>query len=137
MVERATRTLANQLANLEASVTENSRQLAERIDELAHERDFVNSLLDTAQVFIVVHSQEGRIRRVNDYTRTRLALKDSELIGRYFSDIFDQARHTALPGRVMTKDASFDSASSAPRQEEKTLQTAEYARHGSPTKSMW
>ncbi|MCG7577783.1 MULTISPECIES: EAL domain-containing protein [unclassified Halomonas] len=125
VVERATRTLANQLANLEASVTENSRQLAERIDELAHERDFVNSLLDTAQVFIVVHSQEGRIRRVNDYTRARLALKDSELIGRYFSDIFDQARHTALPGRFMAKDASFDSASSTPRQEEKTLQTAD------------
>ncbi|XQU07865.1 cache domain-containing protein [Halomonas sp. LY9] len=90
VLENVTRTLANQLEHLESSVTVHSSQLAERIDELARERDFVNSLLDTAQVFIVVHSSDGRIQRVNAYTRGRLALNDSELIGRYFYDIFDQ-----------------------------------------------
>lgn len=125
VLESATRALTNQLEYLESSVTDHSSQLAERIDELAHERDFVNSLLDTAQVFIVVHSCEGRIKRVNHYTRTRLALKDSELIGRYFSDIFSQAPHTGVPSRYIAKDVQFDTSLPTPQQEEKTLQTAD------------
>ena len=125
VLENATRTLANQLEHLESSVTEHSSQLAERIDELAHERDFVNSLLDTAQVFIVVHDREGRIQRVNAYTRTRLGLKDSELMGRYFADIFDHAPLTGLPSRFIAKDAPLDTALTTPQQEEKILQTAD------------
>ena len=127
VLESATRTLANQLEHLETSVTVHSSQLAERIDELARERDFVNSLLDTAQVFIVVHSSDGRIQRVNAYTRSRLALKDSALIGRYFDDIFDQAPPAGLPmaSRFITKEGVPSAPLHTPQQEEKILQTAD------------
>ncbi|RUR29489.1 EAL domain-containing protein [Vreelandella andesensis] len=131
-LEDSTRELSNQLEALEHSVQEHSGQLAERVDELAKERDFVNSLLDTAQVFIVVQNSAGRIQLINDYTLERLGLKDADIIGRHFSDIFDQYARFELPGN---NEDETDSESDAhgltlphlgtPNQEEKTFQTVD------------
>lgn len=88
VLEITTLALSRQLENLEEEVSIRGNQLAERIDDLAKERDFVNSLLDTAQVFIIVQDRAGRINLVNEYTQTILQLNEPSLLGRHFVDIF-------------------------------------------------
>lgn len=129
-LEDSTRELSHQLEALEQSVQEHSGQLAERVDELAKERDFVNSLLNTAQVFIVVQNSAGRIQLINGYTLERLGLKDADIIGRHFSDIFDHNAHLVSPSNTVDEANSNSNANdstvsrlSTSSQEEKTFQT--------------
>ena len=88
VLEGTTLTLSEQLEALEKEVSARGAQLAERIDELAHERDFVSSLLDTARVFIVTQDEQGRITLVNDYALAALAMQEERLLGRSFDDVF-------------------------------------------------
>ncbi|WP_249975838.1 bifunctional diguanylate cyclase/phosphodiesterase [Vreelandella olivaria] len=128
VLEHSTRELSYQLETLENAVKDHSDQLAERIDELAKERDFVNHLLDTTQVFIVVQNSAGQIQLVNDYTRERLALEDADLLGRRFADIFDQNASSAHSNGIESQATDpnsqiYEDENSTPSQEEKTLQT--------------
>ncbi|MGR2739358.1 EAL domain-containing protein [Billgrantia sp. Q4P2] len=88
VLEGTTLALSDQLERLEREVTARGLQLAERVDELARERDFVGSLLDTARVFIVTQDDQGRITLVNDYALTTLAMQEERLLGRPFDHVF-------------------------------------------------
>ncbi|MCE8017777.1 EAL domain-containing protein [Halomonas sp. MCCC 1A17488] len=88
VLEGTTLALSDQLETLEREVTARGLQLAERVEELARERDFVGSLLDTARVFIVTQDDQGRITLVNDYALTTLAMQEERLLGRGFDDVF-------------------------------------------------
>lgn len=111
VLESATLDLSRQLEMLENEVNERGKQLAERIEELAEERDFVNGLLDTAQVFIIAQDSMGRISLVNEYTLLMLGVCESSLLGRHFVDVFDAGVHTTVNSFAF------------PQQEEKTLRT--------------
>lgn len=117
VLEITTLALSRQLESLEDEVRERGNQLAERIDELAKERDFVSSLLDTAQVFIVVQDSAGRISLVNDYTQTILGLSEASLLGRHFVDIFASG--------TLSPTGSFDTHT----QEEQALITPDQKSH--------
>ncbi|HSH58008.1 MAG TPA: EAL domain-containing protein [Halomonas sp.] len=117
VLEDTTLALARQLEMLEEEVRERGDQLAQRIDELGKERDFVNSLLDTARVFIIAQDSRGRITLVNDYTRTMLNLDDPSLLGRHFVDVFEAGRPSPVN--------SFD----IPQQEERSLYTPDQRQH--------
>lgn len=117
ILEITTHDLSQQLEMLEEQVKERGDQLSERFKELAKERDFVNSLLDTARVFIIAQDSAGRISLVNDYTREMLELDDHSLLGRHFVDVFE----AGVPSPV----SSFDT----PQQEERFLQTPNRQEH--------
>ncbi|MFG6157702.1 EAL domain-containing protein [Halomonas sp. 1390] len=117
VLENTTLSLSRQLEMLEEEVQERGDQLAERVNELAKERDFVNSLLDTARVFIIAQDNSGRISLVNDYTRAMLDLDDPSLLGRHFVDVFE----AGLPSPVSTFGI--------PQQEERTLHTPDQRLH--------
>ncbi|MDT8879451.1 EAL domain-containing protein [Halomonas saccharevitans] len=117
VLESTTLSLSRQLEKLEGEVEERGDQLATRVNELAKERDFVNSLLDTARVFIIAQDSSGRISLVNDYTRAMLDLDDSSLLGRHFVDVFEAGRPSPL--------STFD----IPHQEERTLHTPDQRLH--------
>lgn len=128
ILEGSTRDLSYQLEMLQTAVQERSDQLAERISDLAKERDFMNSLLDTAQVFIVVQDSLGYIQLTNTYTREILGLEGSTLLGRRFYDVFDNdpvstINHFSIEASPTgsTEDALKDARYS----EEKTLQAAD------------
>ena len=116
ILEVTTLELSHQLERLESEVQERGNQLAERIDELAQERDFVNSLLDTAQVFIVAQDSAGRISLVNEYTQLMLGEREASLLGRTFVDVFEAGVTTA-------------NTVALPQQEEKTLRTPDHHLH--------
>lgn len=88
VVEGATLALAGQLETLEQEVSARGEQLAERVEELGRERDFIGSLLDTARVFIITQGADGRILLVNDYTLAVLGTREETLLGRLFEDVF-------------------------------------------------
>lgn len=117
VLENSTLALSHQLEMLEEEVQERGDQLAQRVDELAKERDFVNSLLDTARVFIIAQDSRGRISLVNDYTRTMLNLDNSSLLGRHFVDVFKAGRPSPVN--------AFD----IPQQEERSLYTPDQRQH--------
>jgi diguanylate cyclase (GGDEF)-like protein/PAS domain S-box-containing protein len=95
VLEGTTLALSDQLEALEREVTARGAQLAERVDELARERDFVGSLLDTARVFIVTQDSQDRITLVNDYALSTLAMQEERLLGRQFDDVFN-TRNSSL-----------------------------------------
>nr|WP_298250560.1 EAL domain-containing protein [uncultured Halomonas sp.] len=117
VLENSTLALSHQLKMLEEEVQERGDQLAQRVNELAKERDFVNSLLDTARVFIIAQDSQGRISLVNDHTRTTLNLDDASLLGRHFVDVFEGGRPSPVN--------AFD----IPQQEERSLYTPDQRQH--------
>ena len=117
ILEGSTLALANQLETLEQEVTARGEQLAERVEELARERDFIGSLLDTARVFIVTQDANGRITLVNDYALMVMGTEEDALLNRLFEDVF-------TPGRK-----PHDLTSTMPHLEEHPLVTADERRH--------
>ncbi len=97
ILEGSTLRLANQLETLEGEVRSRGEQLAQRVDELAHERDFIGSLLDTARVFIITQDADGRITLVNDYALSVMAVTEASLLKRLFDDVFGTEKR-ALTG---------------------------------------
>ncbi|TDO02511.1 bifunctional diguanylate cyclase/phosphodiesterase [Halomonas ventosae] len=117
VLEGTTLELSHQLETLEQEVRERGNQLAKRLEELAKERDFVNSLLDTARVFIIAQDSRGRISLVNAYTRAMLNLDETSLLGRHFVDVFEAGSHSLV--------GAFDT----PQQEERMLQMPDQRLH--------
>ena len=76
--------LADRLEILEAVVRERTEGLARQRDELAAERDFVNSLLDTAQVAILTLDAQLRIVRANSFASAISGAAREELGGQPF-----------------------------------------------------
>lgn len=117
VLESTTLELSRQLEMLEGEVQERGNQLAERIEELAKERDFISGLLDTAQVFIIAQDCTGRISLVNEYAQLMLGLNEASLLGRHFVDVFEAGAPTTV------------NTFSHPQQEEKTLRTPDHRLH--------
>lgn len=80
--------ITNRLAKLELDVEAHSAELAERIKELGRERDFVNRLLDTAEVLILLQNANGRITRVNRQAEQVTGIEAGALLGRDFAQVF-------------------------------------------------
>lgn len=79
--------LSVQLEQLENQVADRNRALSRRMDELSRERDFVQSLLDTAQVLILTQDREGRVLMVNSYGESMSGFDQGNLRGRRFGDL--------------------------------------------------
>ncbi|MBZ0331155.1 EAL domain-containing protein [Halomonas sp. ANAO-440] len=116
VLEGTTLDLSNQLETLEREVGARGAQLAERVAELARERDFVSSLLDTARVFIIIQDEHGRITLVNDYALTVMETQEDKLLGRLFDDVFATRDNTLGDAAGLDDNAA---------QEERCLRTAE------------
>ncbi|WP_136248353.1 bifunctional diguanylate cyclase/phosphodiesterase [Halomonas borealis] len=114
----ATVELSRQLERLEGEVQARGVQLAERVDELAQERDFIGGLLDTARVFIVAQDATGRISLVNAYALAVLEIEESQLIGRRFDAVFSR------PGT-----APMAATGGGEEEEERSLYTADGQQH--------
>jgi len=88
--------LAHRLEQLESEVAAHTQALSQRMEELARERDFVASLLQTAQVMIVTQDQQGRILMVNPFVCTLTGFQSHELIGQDFVDLLAAQRRQDL-----------------------------------------
>lgn len=78
--------LADRLELLESEVAAHTQALSRRMGELARERDFVASLLNTAQIMIVTQDRQGRIVMTNPFVRVLTGYDEQDLVGRDFVD---------------------------------------------------
>lgn len=81
--------LSHQLKQLEDNVISHEVVLASKIEELRNERDFVNELLNTAQVIIITQDNQGRILLINQYGQQLTGYSNEDLRNKPFSDLID------------------------------------------------
>jgi diguanylate cyclase (GGDEF)-like protein/PAS domain S-box-containing protein len=79
--------LSYQLEHLESVVAQRSHSLAEKMDELTRDRDFIRGLLDTAQVLVLTQTRNGTILLANRYAETMTGYSQEDLLAHRFSDL--------------------------------------------------
>jgi diguanylate cyclase (GGDEF)-like protein/PAS domain S-box-containing protein len=125
MLDETAVALSHQLEKLEDQVADRTRILASKMDELSKERDFINNLLDIAQVIVITQKADGEILTLNAYGETLIQYTEKELQGMPFLHLLaldgnlhdlpthleevrsqrrDQLRHEA---NIVCKDASI------------------------------
>jgi diguanylate cyclase (GGDEF)-like protein/PAS domain S-box-containing protein len=72
--------LSRRLERLEQEVSDRTFALNERMQELKKERDFISSLLNTAQVIVLTQSKVQRIRMVNQYGEAISGYGEREIV---------------------------------------------------------
>lgn len=85
-LNRTTVKLSHQLESLENEAARQTRALAQRADELAVQKDFVTSLLNTAQAVIITQNSHGEITMINQYGEALLGYSNEEIQGGVFSE---------------------------------------------------
>ncbi len=124
LLHDASLTLSHKLENLEEKVAYRTRMLVNQRDELSKEKDFIENLLDTAQVIVLTQDTNGKIVMLNAYGEMLTRYNEQELQGRHFLELLapdseqynldihlleirqghrDQLRHEAI---VLCKDDS-------------------------------
>ncbi|MGH8582308.1 MAG: EAL domain-containing protein [Gammaproteobacteria bacterium] len=91
--------LSTQLETLHGELAQRGHELAERVTELAHERDFVTQVLYTAQIIILTQDRDQGIVMVNPYTASITGYTPGEIQGRTFSGLLVAANAPDDPGR--------------------------------------
>ncbi|MGH8531305.1 MAG: EAL domain-containing protein [Gammaproteobacteria bacterium] len=87
-------TLSSQLETLHGELDKKSQDLAERVNELGQERDFVTQVLDTAQVIILTQNRHHEILMTNPYAETLAGYSRAELLGRSFLSLMARDQPT-------------------------------------------
>lgn len=87
--------LSEQLQELQNQLTERNGVLQKRMEELGREKDFITSLLNTAQVIILTHNKQGRIVMANQYASSLTGYRYPELQEQNFLKILDQSEVAA------------------------------------------
>jgi len=87
-LEISTHELTIQLEELHHSVKERSEALNNRSIELLQERDFVRSLIDTAQLIIITIDRDGNITSFNDFAEKITGYLEKDLLNSPFEGLF-------------------------------------------------
>lgn len=89
-LELSTNELTHQLENLNLSVKEHTQSLNTRSIELKQERDFVKSLIDTAQLIIITLDSDFKITSFNDYAEQVTGYLETNIMNTPFERFFLQ-----------------------------------------------
>ena len=81
LLDRTAVELAGRLQSLETEVTEREQALNRSVADLKREKDFVQGLLETAQVIIVTQDYLGHITMINHYGEQVSGYSRAELVG--------------------------------------------------------
>lgn len=102
-LEEAALTLAGQLESLDTASRAQQNDLANLVDTLSHERDFISGLLDTAQALIVTLDRNGLIHMANHYVEALTGLTEKQLIGQdYFKQMIAPQESRDWRARLLT-----------------------------------
>jgi len=86
--------LSYQLEALETEVKKRTKTLADRMEELGSERDFIALLLDTARVIILTQDQTGKIVTLNQHGSHLSGYSESELRQKNFVELITEEELT-------------------------------------------
>lgn len=97
-LDQAAVALSNRLEDLEEEVQMRAESMRVMLKTISVERDFNESLLDTAQIIILTQSREGVIKTINHYGEKMTGWSEEDLKGKQF---FDMIVHANMPGDDM------------------------------------
>lgn len=78
-LQSATRQLAEVLEQLDTNIQQRTQMVNARTLELRNERDFIKSLLDTAQLIVMTINQEFKVTMFNDHGEKLTGYKEAEV----------------------------------------------------------
>ena len=90
----ATLQLTSVLEKLDANVNQRSEVIRAQNEVLEHERDFVKSLLDTAQLIIFTIDENFEITLFNDFAEKVTGFKESDMLNKPVSRMFPAGNWT-------------------------------------------
>ncbi len=93
-LQYATLQLTSLLEKLDANVNERSGLIRAKSDELELERDFIKSLLDTAQLIILTINEDYEISLFNDYGENLTGYTEIEMLNTPVSKMFPAGNWT-------------------------------------------
>lgn len=93
-LEDATRDLAGILEQLDLEIQTRTQELNQQKEVLKSERDFVKSLLDTAQLIVVTVDQQFRVTLFNEHGETVTGYRQDEMIGESVGRLFPASHWT-------------------------------------------
>jgi len=82
-------TLAKQLAGLHAQIDAHAEKLALNMELLKSKKDFIQQVLDTAQVIIVTQNMQQKILLINDYALSLMGYEKDEIVGQPFINFIE------------------------------------------------
>lgn len=95
-LELSTNELTSQLEDLHLSVKERTESLHTRSIELQQERDFVKSLIDTAQLIIITIDRHCKITSFNDFAEQVTGYLEKDIINTPFERFFPKQQWTEI-----------------------------------------
>lgn len=117
LLEHATHDLTSQLEHLHDSVKERTELINMRSSELQRERDFIKSLIDTAQLIIITIDKQCRISSFNDFAENVTGYLEKDIINtpieRFFpEEQWPEVRSTLIelkqnPNTVSQQESEF------------------------------
>ncbi len=90
----ATYQLTNLLQKLDTDVSHRSQSIHSKNEELQQERDFIKSLLDTAQLIVLTIDENFEITLFNDYGEKVTGYKESEILSSDVARMFPAGNWT-------------------------------------------
>ncbi|MGJ0486542.1 MAG: EAL domain-containing protein [Methylomicrobium sp.] len=88
VLEGAAHELIGTLQELDDQVNQRTHELSNQAKELLIEKNFIDNMLNTAQVIIMTIDNTGAIRTANKFTEQLTGHSASDLIGKQLSDLF-------------------------------------------------
>ena len=108
LLKDSTLELTHQLERLETSLLERAQNLTERSTQLEAERDFVTSLLDTAETIILTLDSSGHIVTLNRFGQELLGLSANEAKFMNFLELNHDSKtleeHQVLLDKLLTDE---------------------------------
>ena len=89
MLDETAIALSYQLEALGDQVLDRTQGLAQQMNALSKERDFVANLLDTAQVIVITQNIRGEVISLNAHGETLLQQTETELQGKAFVELLE------------------------------------------------
>lgn len=130
LVDSATE-LTRQLENMEGDIGQHNDRMDQKNRELAHERDFVTSLLSNAQAIILTQDEEGNITLINRFGAKLLGASEHELIGkpfrRYFTDDHDKTSGESIQDKLQPLNRDVAQAETILRANDGQLRTISWS----------
>lgn len=87
LLHDASLTLSHKLEKLEEKIAYRTQMLIQQHDELSKEKDFIENLLDTAQVIVLTQDAHGKIVMTNTYGEMLTHYSEKELQNKYFTEL--------------------------------------------------
>ncbi|MGR9053414.1 MAG: cache domain-containing protein, partial [Gammaproteobacteria bacterium] len=93
VLESAAHELINTLRKMDDEVNQRAQKLADQALELQIEKNFIDNILNSAQVVILTLDNERRINSVNRFAEHLIGYRECDFLGQHFSELIPDEKN--------------------------------------------